>query len=136
MFTRLMDLLPDRITIKDKKGSYMRVNKTKYDSLKEIGFTEVEGKSDKDFFGEEHFKKSYAMEKNLMESDKDSFTEEDKIKMPDGSEIWATTTWAKFMNKQGDILGTIVYTRNLTDLRVCQEEKLKLEAELKKLEKK
>jgi len=136
MFTHLMNLLPDRITIKDKKGTYLRVNKTKQDSLKELGFTHVEGKSDKDFFGEEHFQKSYDLEKNLMESDKDSFIEESKLKMPDGSEMWAITTRAKFMTKNGEILGTIAYTKNITDLKNCQNDKARLEEELKKLIKK
>ncbi|GEM_PF-785598 len=130
MFTHLMNLLPDRVTIKDAFGTYLRVNKTKFDSLKEIGFTEVEGKSDKDFFGEEHFKNSYELEKNLMDSDQEKIDKESKLKLPDGNEIWATTTWSKFKNKNGEILGTIVMTRNITEIKNCYEKIEKLKVEL------
>src|SRR5690606_22290590 len=52
MFTGLMDILNDRVTIKDKNGAYLRVNKTKEESMKASGIIEYKGKTDADIFDE------------------------------------------------------------------------------------
>ncbi len=129
MFSSLMNLLPDRVTIKDKNGIYLRVNKTKANSLKLAGVNEYIGKSDRDIFGEKHFETSYKLEKELMDNDQEFFNKEEKVKMPDGRMMWANTTWTIFKSKIGEVLGTIVYTKDVTNEKTCLEdlESVKLE---------
>ena len=43
MFTGLMDILSDRITIKDRRGVYLRVNKTKADAFRQQGIEDYLG---------------------------------------------------------------------------------------------
>ncbi len=122
MFTGLMDLLSDRITIKDRNGRYLRVNKTKADSFKKQGFFEIEGKSDVDFYGEEHDKKGYQEEKRIMETGNAVLNKEDKIVMPNGNVIWGSTSRAPFRDHRGEVLGILVVTRDVTVEKNCQEQ--------------
>lgn len=129
MFSGLMDVLPDRITIKDKKGKYLRVNRAKVDALASQGIKNINGKSDKELYGEEHFQKSFKIEKSIMNSGKPELNKEDKIVMPDGTVKWGATSRAPFKNKNGEILGSLVVTRDITELKQCRED---LEKALKK----
>lgn len=136
MFTGLMDILSDRITIKDRRGAYLRVNKTKADAFSQQGITDYIGKTDADFFGEEHYQKALSLEKEIMDSGEARMNQEDRVKMPNGKMMWASTSRAPFKNKTGKVLGTLVVTRNITELRECQENLEKARSELKAIKKK
>jgi methyl-accepting chemotaxis protein len=133
MFTGLMDVLSDRITIKDRYGKYLRLNKTKIEALKRQGIENAVGKSDKDFFGEEHFQKAYQIEKEIMESGIGTLNKEEKIKQQDGSNIWGATSRIPFKNKEGQILGTLVVTRDITKEKEYEEKLEQVMAEFEKL---
>ena len=133
MFTGLMDILPDRITIKDKMGMYLRVNKTKSDSLKKMGIDDVTGKSDKDIFGEEHYQKALQKEKQVMDAGIVLKDKDEKMLKDDGTYEWFSVIRAPFRNNRGDIMGTIVISRSIHNEVMAREElKLKIE-ELEKL---
>jgi len=122
MFSTLMDMLSDRITIKDKDGYYMRVNKAKAEVLEQQGLKDVIGSSDKELFGEEHYKRSLAVEQKVIQSGQPEMDKEDEIKMPDGQIQWGATSRAPFTNKDGRTLGSVVVTRNITQEKQLQAE--------------
>lgn len=133
MFTGLMDVLNDRVTIKDKKGAYLRVNKTKEESMKASGITEYKGKTDADIFDEEHYKKSLALEQKIMESGQPLLDEESKLIMKDGKVLWAATSRIPFKNHDGEVLGTLIITRDITKEKTCEERLTIAEKEVGKL---
>lgn len=136
MFSGLMDVLEERITIKDTNGAYLRVNRTKHESMKKLGIEEYVGKTDADIFDQQHFKKSSEIEKKIIESGKPILNEENKIPMPDGSVMYAYTHRIPFRNLQGDILGTLIVTRDATKEKQYEEELIRLKKEISSLKKK
>ncbi len=122
----LMDLLPERITIKDHQGKYLKLSEAKYKTLRAQGYKDMIGKSDKDIFGEEHFEKSYSAEKELMKSKQSVLNVEEKIKISDDVSIWGLTSRIPFVNSVGKVLGTIAITRDITKEKTCEEELEKL----------
>jgi PAS domain-containing protein len=135
MFTSLMDILTERITIKDKNSNYLRLNKTKADALRKQGIENAVGQSDRDFFGEEHFKKAYSVEKAIMDSGQGVFNQEEKIVMPDGSHWWASNSRIPFKNKEGGILGTMVVTKDITKEKEYLVKLEEAKAEIERLKK-
>jgi PAS domain S-box-containing protein len=133
MFTGLMDLLADRITIKDKDGRYLRVNKTKADSFATQGILDIAGKSDADLYSKEHFERSIAEERRIMQTGKPVLNKEDKIVMPDGRVVWGATSRAPFKNENGEMLGTLVVTRDITAEKAAKEALDEAEKELEAL---
>lgn len=122
----LMDLLPERITIKDDRGKYLRISEAKYKTLRAQGLNHLIGKSDEDIFGAEHFRKSYAVERDLMNSKKPVLDVEERIKISDDLSIWGLTSRVPFVDTSGNILGTIAITRDITKEKECEEELKKL----------
>lgn len=126
VLSTLMQLLPERITIKDDKGRYMQISEAKYKTLRQQGYKNMIGKSDKDIFGPDHFEKSFAVEKELMKSGKAVVDVEERIKISDDQTIWGLTSRVPFVDTNGKVLGTIAITRDITQLKECEEELARL----------
>jgi transcriptional regulator with PAS, ATPase and Fis domain len=102
----LMEVLPERITIKDEQGRFLKLSEAKYKTLREQGYKNIIGKSDRDIFGEEHFAKSFAIEKELMKSKKPVLDLEEKINISEGSvSIWGLTSRVPFVGSAGKVSG-------------------------------
>jgi len=122
ILSTLMEVIPDRVTIKDKTGKYLKVSNSKLKSLKEMGFNIVIGKSDKDMFGSDHFKKSLKAEKEIMTKGKIVMGLEEQIEISKGVKIWGSTSRIPLKNKKGEVIGTVVITRDITKEKECQDE--------------
>jgi PAS domain S-box-containing protein len=124
----LMEVLPERITVKDEQGRFLKLSEAKYKTLREQGYKNIIGKSDRDIFGEEHFAKSFAIEKDLMKSKKPVLDLEEKINISKEVSIWGLTSRVPFVGSSGKVLGTIVVTKDITKEKTCAEELAKLQA--------
>lgn len=115
MFNSLMDTFPDRINFKDKKGKYLRVNKTKASRHGLDDPALIIGKSDFDYFKEEHARKAFAEELSIMESRKAIIDLEEKLTYPDGSFAWGSTSKMPLVDEKGEVIGTYGITRDTTE---------------------
>jgi PAS domain S-box-containing protein len=123
----LMEVLPERITIKDEQGRFLKLSEAKYKTLREQGYENIIGKSDRDIFGEEHFARSFAIEKELMQSKKPVMHVEEKINISKDVSIWGLTSRVPFIGSAGKVLGTIVVTADITKEKTCAEELAQLQ---------
>lgn len=127
LLNTFMDNLPDNIYIKDTESRFTRINKAMagYFGLKDQN--EIIGKTDFDFFSDEHAQQAYNDEKKIMKTGI-SIEKEEKETWPDGRISWISTRKIPLKNKEGKITGTFGVSRNITEQKRV-EESLKLNDE-------
>lgn len=125
MFHALMDCLNARVTYKDTEGRYLRINKAKFKALNLKSYDEVIGKTDYDVFGGEHFKHALEEEKKIIQEGTEIVDKEELIIFKDGRKTWGSTSRFPLKNKNGEIVGSLVITRDITERK-----NLKFEVEI------
>jgi PAS domain S-box-containing protein len=117
----LMDNLPDNIYFKDAASRFLRINKalTKYFGLSDPG--EAIGKTDFDFFTEEHARPAYEDEQHILRNGQPVIGKEEKETWLDGRVRWVSTTKMPLRGKDGTIIGTFGLAREITKLKLAEE---------------
>ncbi len=117
----LMDNLPHSIYFKDAQSHFIRINRAlaKYFGLSDA--TEALGKTDYEFFADEHAAEAKADEEQVMQTNQPLLDKEEKETWPDGRETWVTTTKLPLYNEQGDIVGTFGISRDITAQKKAAE---------------
>ena len=110
----LMRTTPDHIYFKDKESKFLRIS----DSLaKQFGCDDVSatiGKTDFDFFAEEHARQAYEDEQAIMRTGEILIREEKEI-WKNAPESWVYSIKQPFRDKDGTIIGTFGISRDITE---------------------
>jgi PAS domain S-box-containing protein len=117
----LMDNLPDSIYFKDTQSRFLRINKAQSDHLHMSEPSDAIGKSDFDFFGEEHARPAYEDEKKIIQTGIPIVNLEEMEVFPDGSTGWVSTTKMPLRNEQGEVVGTFGVSRDITERKRFEE---------------
>jgi PAS domain S-box-containing protein len=118
----LMDNLPDHIYFKDLHSRFIRLNKA---LAKWFGLNDPRaalGKTDFDFFSDEHARQAYADEQEVMRTGRPAQAIEEKETWPDGHETWVSTTKMPLRDAQGRIIGTFGVSRDITVRKRAEQE--------------
>jgi PAS domain S-box-containing protein len=118
----LLNNVPEHIYFKDKESKFLRFSKS---MLKLFGLEKAEdllGKSDFDFFNEEHSKPAYEGEQEIINTGKAIIDLEEKEIMEDGRVNWVNTTKMPLRNAQGEIIGTFGISKDITRLKKLEFE--------------
>ena len=115
MFDTLMNFMEDRVTFKDVKSNYLRINKIKSDALKLKNPSDAIGKSDTDFFSKKHFDMARKKELKILESGKKIPHVQEQIRYDDGTVQWYDTSRLPFKDSDGKLTGLLVISRNITE---------------------
>jgi PAS domain S-box-containing protein len=116
----LMDNVPERIYFKDDHSRFLRNSRA---HLRAFGLDEPEqaiGKSDFDFFSQEHARQAYEDEQRLMATGQ-AVTKEERETWPDGSTTWVLSTKMPLRDEDGKIVGTFGISRDITDQKRAEE---------------
>jgi len=124
MMDALMDYLPDSIYFKDLKSRIIRVNKACADKAFGVSTDEAVGKTDFDFFSEEHAKQAYKDEQLIIKTGKPIVDMQEKETWSGKKSRWISSTKMPFYDKKGNIIGTFGVSRDISD-RKKAEEKIK-----------
>jgi PAS domain S-box-containing protein len=123
-----MDNIPDAIYFKDTKGRFTRVNQhAPYKGNKAP--EEVIGKTDFDFFIEEHARAAYEDEQRVMRTGVPILDKEEKETYPDGSTTWLSTTKVPVFDDAGRVTGIVGISRDITERKRAEEARIELARE-------
>jgi PAS domain S-box-containing protein len=118
----LMENIPDHIYFKDAGSRFIKVNKAQASMFGLSDPMEAIGKTDFDFFTEEHARPAYESEQEIIRSGRPLVDLEEKEDWPDGRETWVSTTKVPLRDVNGQIIGTFGLSRDVTERKRAEQE--------------
>src|SRR5262249_31449439 len=110
-----------RIYFKDSHSRFIRVNKTLAEKFGSSDPACALGKTDFDFFTEEHARQAYEDEQEIMRTGRPVVAKEEKETWPDGRMTWVSTTKVPLRDPDGRIIGTFGISRDISERRQAEE---------------
>jgi PAS domain S-box-containing protein len=126
----LMDNLPDTIYFKDRESRFIRINKAQAKTLGIQNTSAAIGKTDFDFFVHDHARIAFAEEQEIIKTGKPLINKIEKVSRPDGAFTWFTATKVPIFDKNGNIVGTVGVSRDITKIKEFEDELQKAKTEL------
>lgn len=117
----LMDSTPDRIYFKDLQSRFLLANRAMVKFFGLSSLDDVVGKTDYDFFSEEHARAAYEDEQHVIKTGEPVVNKEEKETWPDGTVTWSSSTKMPLHDGKGRIVGTFGISRDVTERRLAQE---------------
>ncbi len=110
--------VPDSIYFKDRDSRITKANRSLAHLFGVEAPEHLIGKSDFDFFPEPEARVKYAQEQEILHSGIPMLSVEE----PDAGGRWALTTKMPLRDEHGDIIGTFGISRDITDLKLSQQQ--------------
>jgi len=116
----LMDSVPDSIYFKDDQNKFIKVNKSKA-AHNNVKPEDMIGKTDYDFLTEEQAKKAFEDDDEVLKTGKFIINKIEKLTGADGSERWVSVTKIPRFDQEGNIIGTMGISRDITEWKKLEE---------------
>jgi PAS domain S-box-containing protein len=120
LMNAMMNNLPDYIYFKDRESRFIKISDALAKSFALNAPEEAIGKTDFDFFSEEHARQAYNDEQEIIRSGRPLVIEE-KETWPDRADTWSSTNKLPLLNKDGEIVGTFGISRDITERKKIEE---------------
>jgi PAS domain S-box-containing protein len=132
ILSAIMDNLTDHIYFKDLRSRFVMVNRSLADrfGLKTPG--EAVGKTDFDFFSEEHAKAAFDDEQDIIQTGRPIMNKEEKETWPDKPVSWVSSTKMPWLGPDGERIGTFGISRDITERKLAEEALHRSEEELRR----
>jgi sigma-B regulation protein RsbU (phosphoserine phosphatase) len=118
----LMDTIPDHIYFKDRESRFVRNNAAHAKALCAPSPEACVGKTDRDFFTEEHSARAFEDERRIMATGEPVIGIMERITRLNGTVFWGSATKMAWRDASGKIIGTFGITRDITELKRAQDE--------------
>ncbi len=128
----LMDHLPDYVFIKDREGRFITTNAAHMKLLGADSLDDVRNKTDFDFFPPQIARDFYRDEQEILRTGQILINHEELLGDPDGEEQWVLTTKAPWRDADGNIIGIVGMTRDITAMKQAAQVKEHFMAELQR----
>ena len=113
----LLDNSPDCIYFKDRQSRFVRCSKA-FERLFQVpDRSRFIGKTDFDFFTEEHARPAYEDEQEIIRTGQALLGKVEKETHPDGRATWCLTNKMPWRDKDGNIIGTFGISKSVTALK-------------------
>jgi len=116
----IMNNVPDNIYFKDRESRLLRISKAKAQSHGVSDPDLVVGKTDFDFFTEEHARQAYEDEQAIIRTGQ-PMTKEERETWPDRPDTWVATIKLPLRDDRGNIIGTFGISRDITARKQAEE---------------
>jgi PAS domain S-box-containing protein len=117
----LLQNSPDRIYFKDLQSRFIKCSPTVAVGLGITKMTEILGKSDFDFFTEEHARAAYQDEQQIIRTGQPVVGLVEKETWLDGKQTWVLTNKMPLRTREGQIIGTFGLSKDITPLIQAEE---------------
>jgi PAS domain S-box-containing protein len=121
LLSALMDNLPDHIYFKDTESRFTRINKAQAEWLGLSDPAQAFGKTDFDFFLENHARPAYEDEQRIIRTGQPLVNKEERETWSDRPDTWVSTTKLPLRDKEGRIIGTFGVSRDITDHKLAEK---------------
>jgi diguanylate cyclase (GGDEF)-like protein/PAS domain S-box-containing protein len=118
----LLDSLPDHIYFKDRHSQFTHLSESQAKKFGLHDSAEALGKTDFDFFTEEHARSAFAVEQKIIATGQPVIDLEEKETWPDGRVTWVNTTKMPLLDQAGNIIGTFGISSDITDRKQSEVE--------------
>lgn len=125
----MLEEIPLHIYFKDRQSRFITNSLSHIRSLGCTSFEEVQGKTDFDFFEYEHARQAFEDEQYIMSTGK-TLNKEESMMLKDGVPRWGQTIKAVLKDVNGEITGTYGISRDITDIKLAQENLNRLNEQL------
>jgi PAS domain S-box-containing protein len=126
----LLEHVPDRIYFKDEVSRFVLASKSVVEQFGVKDIYELIGKTDFDYFTDEHAKPAYEDEQKIIKTGKPILNKVEKETHPDGRITWVSTTKVPRYDDKGNIIGILGISRDITKKKELED---KLESRLEEL---
>jgi len=120
LFNLLMEHLPERIYFKDRDSRFTRVNRAMATLFGVADPAALIGKSDFDFFTQNHAQQAYVDEQQLIQGQLPMWSKQERETWPDGHETWVLSTKLPIRDPKGEIIGTFGISRDITEVKAAE----------------
>lgn len=116
----LLENVPDKIYFKDRESRFIRASRgvsTQFSLTQD----EIVGKSDFDFFTEEHARQAYKDEQEMLSTGQNVIGKLERETWPDRPDTWVLTSKLVMRDVGGDVIGSFGISRDVTELKLAQD---------------
>jgi rsbT co-antagonist protein RsbR len=121
----LLDDVPDKVYFKDTESRFIKVSRSMAEMFGLSDPTAIVGKTDFDFFTEEHARPAFEDEQEVIRTGR-LVAKEEKETWADGRETWANTVKLPLRDREGEIIGTLGISRDITERKGIEAESAQL----------
>ena len=125
LMNELLANSPDMVYFKDRESRFIRCSAAMARVFGIASTEDLLGKSDFDFFGEEHARSAYEDEQNIILTGQPIIGKTEKETWPDGRVTWVLTSKMPLRNTANEIVGTFGISKDIT---ATKEAEAKLDA--------
>ena len=118
----LLDNVPECIYFKDKESRFLRFSKSMLTLFGLERPDQLLGKSDFDFFSEEHSRPAFEDEQKIISTGKAIIDLEEREVLGDGRVNWVNTTKMPLRDSMGEIIGTFGISKNISRIKKLETE--------------
>jgi PAS domain S-box-containing protein len=116
----LMDNAPDQIYFKDTQSRFLQCSNAMMERFGVKKVNELLGKSDADFFGEEHARIAFEDEQEIIRTGQPVIGKVEREGWKNNQETWALTSKMPLRNKAGEIIGTFGISKDITAIKEAE----------------
>jgi PAS domain S-box-containing protein len=126
----LLDNIPDAIYFKDLESRFVRGSKALARVCQQDEAETMKGKTDADFFTEEHARAALNDEQEIIRTGQPILGKVEKETHQNGRVTWALTSKTPWRDQDGNVIGTFGISKDITSIKHAEQEVERLHRDL------